>query len=126
MKSGESWSSGFREEIKNNHVFIPVCNLGTRAYNPGKTLIITGKPYCFYHTLKISAISLQYILKMIFQLSPHTNLCICKSDLAVKSSKVNLLLSLIKLGRASDSYARFSSKAFLVLEKNIFKSFYHI
>ena len=66
---------------------------------------------------------------MIFQQFPHTNVLRRKFDLAIIRSKVNLLpLFEQNLYTLSPRcyIPRFSLKAFLILEKKIFKLFYHI
>ena len=66
VKSGENWSSSFREEDvlrlhDFKHVILPRGK--SQKFPVDKILIVTKKFYYFNYTLEISAISLQYIFR---------------------------------------------------------------
>ena len=85
VKSGENWSSCFREDFERLHNSIHVYSPGARADNPrGTKLIVIKRFYYSDNTALVSAISLFFNISPI-QMYGKANLTVQQ-----KRSKVNL------------------------------------
>ena len=109
-----------KKALKRFHNFIHVHSPGIRADNPQN---FNGSWTVLLFLSYIESLSQKMIFFIIFPIQMYRE---CKSDLAIKGSKVNLRPTFEKIVRPWVSDVIHSLKAFLVQVKKIFMCFYHI